>query len=144
MRYSTEYWPKVFRRCITNSNVWTKVLLKDMLKTFDDFRKRQKSFWYVKVRVFRECIQYTIYWDKTHFFKKLPSDKKMVQIMSFFRVLQLVTVLFLICGCYMSWSVRFISLKLCVGCSVFNFVSFLFKFIFLFNKMNGLFDFKTS
>ena len=84
MRYSTEYWPKVFRRCITNSNVWTKVLLKDMLKTFDDFRKRQKSFWYVKVRVFRECIQYTIYWDKTHFFKKLPSDKKMAQIMSFF------------------------------------------------------------
>ena len=38
----------------------------------------------------------------------------------------------------------FISLKLCVGISIFYFVSFLLKFIFLFNKMYGHFDFKMS
>ena len=37
-----------------------------------------------------------------------------------------------------------ISLKLCVGFSIFDFVSFLLKFIFLFNKKHELFDFKTS
>ena len=31
-----------------------------------------------------------------------------------------------------------------VGFSIFHFVSFLLKLIFLFNKMRGLFDFKTS
>ena len=39
---------------------------------------------------------------------------------------------------------KFVSLKLCVGFSIFDSVSFLLKFIFLFNKMHGLFDFKTS
>ena len=34
--------------------------------------------------------------------------------------------------------------KLCVGFSIFGSVSFLLKFIFWFNKMHGLFDFKTS
>ena len=38
---------------------------------------------------------------------------------------------------------RFVSLKLYVGFSIFGAVSFLLKFIFLFNKMHGLFDFKT-
>ena len=61
-----------------------------------------------------------------------------------FRELQLIIVLLLICDSYMSWSTRFISLKLCVGFSIFDSVSFLLKFIFLFNKMHGLFDFKTS
>ena len=42
----------------------------------------------------------------------------------------------------MSWSTRFVSLKLYVGISIFESVSFLLKFIFLFNKMHGLFDFK--
>ena len=37
---------------------------------------------------------------------------------SFFRELQLITVLLLICDSYMSWSIRFVSLKLCVGCSM--------------------------
>ena len=39
---------------------------------------------------------------------------------------------------------RFDSLKLCVGFSIFDSVSFLLKFIFLFKKIHGLFDFKTS
>ena len=33
---------------------------------------------------------------------------------------------------------------LCVDFSIFDYVSFLLKFLFLFNKMHGLFDFKTS
>ena len=59
----------------------------------------------------------------------------------FFRELQLITVLLLICDSYMRWSTRFVSLKLCVGFSIFNSISFLSKFIFLFSKMHGLFDF---
>ena len=61
----------------------------------------------------------------------------------FFRELQLITVLILICNFYSSLSTKFISLKLCVGFSIFYSVSFLLKFIFLFNKKHGLFDFKN-
>ena len=57
--------------------------------------------------------------------------------------LQLITVLLLICDSYMSWSTRFVSLKLCVGFSIFDSVLFLLKFIFFFNKMHGFFDFKN-
>ena len=53
---------------------------------------------------------------------------------SFFRELQLTTFLLLICDSYTSWSARIIFLKLCVGFSIFYSVSFLLKFIFLFNK----------
>ena len=62
----------------------------------------------------------------------------------FFRELQLITVLLLICDSYMSWSKKFVSLKLCVRFSIFDSVSFSLKFIFLNNKMHELFDFKTS
>ena len=62
----------------------------------------------------------------------------------FFRELQLITVLLLICDSYMSWNTRFVSLKLCVGFSIFDAVSFLLKFIFLLDKMHELFDLKTS
>ena len=62
----------------------------------------------------------------------------------FFRELLLITFLLLIYDSYMSLSTRFVSLKVCVGFSLFDFVSFLLKFIFLFNKMHELFDFKTS
>ena len=62
----------------------------------------------------------------------------------FFCELRLITVLLLICDSHISWSTRFVSLKLCVGFSIFNFISFLLKFILLFNKMHGFFDFKRS
>ena len=62
----------------------------------------------------------------------------------FFRELHLTTVLLLICDSYMSWNTRFVSQKQCVGFSIFDSVSLLLKFIFLFNKIHGLFDFKTS
>ena len=53
---------------------------KGTLKAFDHFKNKQTSvwsngFWYVKVCIFWKCFQYTIYWDKTHRFKKCPSDK---------------------------------------------------------------------
>ena len=48
----------------------------------------------------------------------------------FFRELQLITVLVLICNFYMSWRTRFVSLKLCAGFSIFDSVSFWLKFIF--------------
>ena len=57
-----------------------KKTLKDTLKTFDDFKNKQKSvwsntFWYAKACIFWKCIQYTIFWDKTQMLKKIPSDK---------------------------------------------------------------------
>ena len=52
--------------------------------------------------------------------------------------LQLTTVLLLTRDSYMSWSTSFISLKLCVGFPILDFVSILL--IFFFNKKHGLFD----
>ena len=43
----------------------------------------------------------------------------------FFRELQIITVLLLICDSYMSWSTMFVALELCVGISIFTSVSFL-------------------
>ena len=62
-------------------------------------------------------------------FDKINSTKSAL----FSRKLLLITVLLLICDSYMSWSARFVSLKLCVVFSIFDSVSFLLKFIFLFN-----------
>ena len=49
----------------------------------------------------------------------------------FFRELQLITVLLLICNSYTSWGTWFISLKLCLVFFIFDSVYFLLKFIFL-------------
>ena len=48
---------------------------RDTLKTLHDFKSTQKIvwsivLWYVKVFIFRKCIQYSIHWDKTQMFKK--------------------------------------------------------------------------
>ena len=103
-------------------------------------------FWYVNACIFWKCIQYTIHSDKTQILKKSLRVKSKVQKIPcvFFRKLQLITVLLLICDSYMNWSTKFLSLKLFVGFSIFDSSSFLLKFIFLFNKMHGFFDFKTS
>ena len=136
------------------SNLWVNKYfeLKDTLKAFNDFRSKQQKcmkqgfFWYIKVCLFWKCIQYTIHLDKTQILKKPLRTKQTVQkMLSFsFRRLQLIAILLLICDSYMSWSTRFVSLNLCVGFSIFDSVSLLLNFIFLFNKMHGLFDFKTS
>ena len=62
----------------------------------------------------------------------------------FFRELELSTVLFLIGNSYVSWSTKFVSLKVCVGFSIFDSALFLLKFTFLLNKKHGVFDFKMS
>ena len=107
---------------------------------------RSNVFWYVKVCMPWKSIQYTIHLDKTQMLKKLPSEKinGTKKPSFFFRELQLITVLLLTCDFYMSWSTRFVSLKLRVRFSIFDSVPFLLKYIFLFNKMHELFDFKTS
>ena len=62
-----------------------------------------------------------------HFFSRAPTH----------------TVLLLIGNSYKRWSTWFISLKLCVGFSIFISVSFLLKFIFLLNKNHGLLTLKS-
>ena len=124
----TRFW-KDFNKILQtrNKSVWSNV------------------FWYVKVCIFWKCIQYTTHWDKTQNLKQFPSDKINGTNGTFlFRELQFIVVLLLICDSYMSLSTRFVSLKLCVGFSIFNSVSLLLKLIFFSNKMHGLFDFKTS
>ena len=86
-----------------------------------------------------------IHWDKTQILKKFSSDETNgTKDVLFFCELQFVKVLVLICDSYTSWSTSFVSQNLCVKFSIFDSVSFLLKFIFLFNKIHGLFDFKTS
>ena len=62
----------------------------------------------------------------------------------YFRELQLITVLLLIRDSYLTWSMRGVSLKVCVELSIFDLVSFLSMFVFLLNKKYGYFNFKTS
>ena len=57
--------------------------------------------------------------------------------------LQLTTVLLLICDSHMSWRIGFVSLKPCVGFSIFESFSLLSNFIFLFNEDQRFLDFKT-
>ena len=88
-------------------------------------------FWYVKICIFWKCIQYNIHWDNTQVLKKFPLDKisSTKNTLSFFRELQRITVLLLISNSYMSWSARFVTLKLCAGFSITDSVPFLLTFI---------------
>ena len=97
-------------------------------------------FWYVKVYILSKFIKCTIYWDEKQMLEKFPWDKMNVTKNApvFFVELRLIKLLLLICGSYASWSTRFISLKMCVGFSIFDPVSFLVKSLFLFNKKHGL------
>ena len=93
-----------------------------------------------------ESVFNTLYIEKKQMLQKFSSDKinRTENALFFFHDLQFITVLLLICDSYMSWSTRFVSVKLCLGFSIFDSVSFLLKLIFLFNKMHGLFDFGKS
>ena len=128
-----------------------KAKVKDTLKAFDDFKNKQKSvwsnvFWYVKVCIFWKSIQCTIHGDKTQVLKKNPSDKINSTNNALFSLVSTKSSQFYFSFAILIWTEvkRFVSLKLCVGFSIFNSVSFSLKFIFLFNKVHGLFDFKTS
>ena len=80
--------------------------------------------------VYSESVFNTPYIEIKHkHYKKFLWTKKAAQKMPsfFFRQLQLITVLFLICNSYMSCSTRFISPILCVGFSIFVSVLFFIK-----------------
>ena len=117
--------------------------VKNTLQAFDDFKKKKKSvwstvFWHVKVWIFRKYIQYTMHWVKVQIFKKISLTKSTIQKIPsfFFRELQLITVLLLICDSYMSCSTRFVSLKLRVGFSIFHF-HFGFIKVYIFAQQNA-------
>ena len=119
---------KIRLHCILNKLL---NFLKDTLKAFDDFINKQNSvrsndFWYVKEYIFWKFIQYSIHWDKWQMLRKFLSEETFGKnMLSFYlRDLQLITVLHLICDSYMSWSTRFVSLKLCVGFSILDSASF--------------------
>ena len=123
----------------------------DTSKVFDDFKSKQRSvwsnvFWYVKLCIFWNCIQYTIYWNKRQKVKNIffGQNKRYKKLLFFFREHKFITVLLLICDSYVSWSTMFVSLELRVGFSILDSILFLLKLIFLFNKKHGFFDFKTS
>ena len=72
-------------------------------------------FSYVKLFTFWKCIQHTIHWNKTEKLRKFPSDKvNGTKQALFFRELQFIRFLLLTCDSSMSWSTRFVSLKLWV------------------------------
>ena len=114
------------------------------LKAFEDYKNKQKKYevMFFDMYVYSENVSNNR--DKTWKLKKFPLHKKNgTKIPSFFFCeFQLVTVLLLFYDLYMSWSTSFVSLKLCLGFSILDSVSFLLKFIILLKKMHGLFDFK--
>ena len=127
--------------------IFTLTLLRIHLRPPTILKTSNKSvwsniFWYVKVHIFWKFTLYTEI--KYKCYKRFLWTKWTLQKMHsfFFRELQLITVFLLIRDSYTSWTTWFISLKLCVGISIFDYISFLLNFIFLFNKKHGLFDFK--
>ena len=81
---------------------------------------------------------------KNKMLKKCPSDKiNVTKNALFFHSRAPITVLLSIRYSYMSCSARLIS-QLYVGFSNFDSALLLLQFVFLLNKKQGLFDFKTS
>ena len=115
-----------------NNKIFFFLYLRIPWRLFMIFKTAEKCnvLWYVKLCIFWKCIQYTIHRDNMPLF--------------FFRERQIIIVLLSIVILIWAKSTRFVSLKLCVGFSIFDSVSFLLKFIFLFDKMHWLFDFLTS
>ena len=94
--------------------------------------------------IYSECLFNTlaVQWDKTQMLQKFPLGKINVTKKStlFFWRAPLIIVLLLLCE--LKHKVRLC--KAVGGFSIFDSVSCLLKFIFLFNKKHILFDFKTS
>ena len=102
---------------------------------FHNFWNKQKSvwryaFWYVKVFIYWKYIFKTLYIEIKNKCLKFPLEK--------INGKKKCPLFFL----YIGWNTRFVSLKQCVGFSIFSSVLFSQKFIFLFNKMHGTFHFK--
>ena len=80
-------------------------------------------------RFLKKSISGIFYW-----FWAQPVYVKKCHLVYLSDQVQLITVLFLICDSYMSWSTKFASLKLYLGFFILDSVLFLLKFIFLFNN----------
>ena len=125
---------RMFDVYITNFSVsFLFLLLRIHWRLSTILKTRNKSawsnvFWYVKIWIFWKCIQYSIHWDKTQILKKFPLDKingtKMPSF--FFRELELITALLLICDSYMSWKH-----KVCLSKTVCGIFHFRFRFVFI-------------
>ena len=122
------------------------LFFKDTLKAFDDFKNKQKKFMNWKF-IYWKFIQFTILWDKTQMFKKFPSGKinnTKNELFFLLRAPNYQAFTFNSPFSYKLWSTSFVSLKVGMGFSILDSVSFLLEFIFLLNKKHGLFDFTTS
>ena len=113
---------------------------KDRLKTSQDFKNKQKSY------VYSESVFNALYIEAKHkYLKNFLWTKWMVPKKLFFRIVPTHhSFTFNLWLFYEPKYIRLISLKLCVEFSIFDSISFLLKFIFLVNKMYGLFNLKTS
>ena len=99
-------------------------------------------FWNVKVCIFWKCIKYTILSDKTQFFRKFPSGKTNNIKNTFLFPSGVPTQLSFT---FNLWFLYELKRKVRLSETAFGIIHFWWiKFIFLFNKMYGLFGFKTS
>ena len=121
-----------------------KILLKDTLKAFKDFKNKKKKVCKVMFLIcksmFWKCIEYTIHWDKPH--KKISfGENQRHEKCPLFSFTSSISSQFyfwfaiLICAEAQSSSLQ--------NCD-FDSISFLLKFIFWFNNMHELSDFKIS
>ena len=109
--------------------------MKDTLKlsTIWKTSNKKKCFWCVKVYIFWRFTQYVIEWDKIQMFS-FGQNKRYKAFFASSNSSQFYFELAILIS-YISWSKKLISLKLCVGFSVFESVSFLLKFIFFMNSL---------
>ena len=96
------------------------------------------AFWYVKGCIFWKCIQCTAHWDKTQIFKKFPSHEINGTKNALFFLLRTPTHHSFTFNLRLSYELEHkVRLsKTVLTFSIFDFVSLLLKFIFLFNKMH--------
>ena len=100
-------------------NIWS-----SSKKSSNDFRTHTlKAFHHFKNKQ-QKCMKLSFLTCKSINILKVVYTLRIKQAVQkmlsfFFRELQLITVLLLICDSYMSWSPRFVSLKICVEFSIF-------------------------
>ena len=102
-------------------------------------KKYEVMLFDMKKYICSERLFNTLYIELKHKYEKTLQKNAIF----FLSRAQLITVLLLIRNSYTGWSTGFMYLKVRVGFSILDSVLFLLKFIFLFNKKHGFFDFKT-
>ena len=125
----------------------TKLWLKDTLKASDNFRNKQQkcikcmnNFLYAKVYISWKLVQYTIHWDKTRMWRKFSLDKINVTKMHCFPSRDPTFYSFTFNSRFLyELEHKFVSLKACVGFSIFDSVSLLLKFTFFYSTKGRVF-----